>query len=127
MAKLPPTKQAPTKSAPTKAAPVKSAPAAPAVAPGEKYQLSNLRDDVAAKLPLVAKATVEKVILATFEEVSRAFLLGKSVNIKDFGKLEVKHRPARQGRNPSTGETITIAAKSVPKFTFAKKLKDGAK
>jgi len=122
MAKLPPTKQAPTK-----VAPVKSTPAAPVVTPGEKYSLVDLRDNVAAKLPLVAKATVEKVILATFEEMSRAFLSGKAVTIKDFGKLEVKHRPSRQGRNPATGDTITIPAKTVPKFTFAKKLKDGAK
>lgn len=125
MAKLPPVK----KSAPAKAVPEKAAAVAIAkatLAPA-KYSLVELRDDVAASLPLVAKATIEKVILATFEKMTTAYAAGSAVNIKDFGKLEIKNRPERQGRNPKTGETMTIAAKSVPKFTFAKKLKDAVK
>lgn len=139
--KAPPTKtapvkkSAPTKAPPAKAAPTKSAPskkldgksvdsAAPATA--EKYTIKNLQDDVASKLGLVGRATVDRVVVATFEAVSAAFLSGKAVNIKDFGKIEIKNRPERVGRNPKTGENITIPAKVVPKFTFAKVLKDGA-
>ncbi len=44
--------------------------------------------------------------------------------IPGLGKLKKKHRPARQGRNPATGETIQIAAKTVIKFTVAKAAKD---
>lgn len=124
MAKLPPTKKtAPTKSAPTKTV-TAVAPAAPAVA--EKYGHAQLVDDIQAKLPIVSKGTIDRVVLATFAAVSEAFLAGKVVTIKDFGKMQVSHRPERQGRNPATGAALTIAAKTVPKFTFAKKLKDGA-
>lgn len=135
--KAPPTKQAPVKkSAPTKAAPAKTAPAksAPAKAAKaeepavvEKYQIKNLQDDVAAKLPLVGRATVDRTVVAVFEAVSAAYLAGKAVNIKDFGKIEIKHRPERTGRNPKTGDAIVIPAKTVPKFTFAKALKEAAK
>lgn len=133
MAKQPPTKAAPAKktalvkAAPSKSAPVKSAPkadAAPAVA--EKYGHTSLVDDVHSKLPVVSRATIDRVVLSTFEAVSAAFMAGKVVNIKDFGRMEVKHRPERQGRNPATGATLTIAAKTIPKFTFAKKLKEAA-
>jgi DNA-binding protein HU-beta len=127
MATKPPVKKtAPTKSAaPLKAVPTKApAKAAPAATAGEKYSMVNLRDDIAEALPIVGRATIEKVMLATFSAITKAYAAGKVVNIKDFGKLEIKHRPERQGRNPATGEQITIAAKSAPKFTFAKALKD---
>lgn len=93
----------------------------------EKYQIKNLQDDVAAKLPLVGRATVDRTVVAVFEAVSAAYLAGKAVNIKDFGKIEIKHRPERTGRNPKTGDAIVIPAKTVPKFTFAKALKEAAK
>jgi DNA-binding protein HU-beta len=46
------------------------------------------------------------------------------VNITGFGNFTVKHRAERQGRNPATGETITIAAKYYAHFSAAKGLKD---
>jgi DNA-binding protein HU-beta len=126
MATKPPVKKAaPTKNAaPLKAVPTKAPAKAAAPVAGEKYSMVNLRDDIAEALPIVGRATIEKVMLATFAAITKAYAAGKVVNIKDFGKLEIKHRPERQGRNPATGEQITIAAKSAPKFTFAKALKD---
>jgi DNA-binding protein HU-beta len=44
--------------------------------------------------------------------------------IPGLGKLQKKHRDARQGRNPATGETIQIPAKTVIKFRVAKQAKD---
>ena len=41
-----------------------------------------------------------------------------------FGTFEVSERPAREGRNPRTGETMTIAASKAPKFKAGKALKD---
>lgn len=49
---------------------------------------------------------------------------GRKVNITGFGNFTVKHRAQRQGRNPATGETITIAAKYYAHFSPAKGLKD---
>jgi|OpeIllAssembly_1097287.scaffolds.fasta_scaffold00197_8 DNA-binding protein HU-beta len=122
------TKAAPTKTAPVKkSAPKKTATAkAAAPAKAEKYTLKQLGEDLSHKLPLVSRGTIDKVVEATFSQMTSAFLDGKAVIIKDFGKLEVKHRPERQGRNPATGESITIPPKTVPKFTFAKSLKQAA-
>lgn len=49
---------------------------------------------------------------------------GRSVDIQGFGSFSTKHRAARQGRNPATGETIEIAAKHYPDFRAGKGLKD---
>lgn len=49
---------------------------------------------------------------------------GRKVNITGFGSFSTKHRSARQGRNPATGETIQIAAKEYPHFSASKGLKD---
>lgn len=49
---------------------------------------------------------------------------GEKVNITGFGNFATKRRSARQGRNPATGETITIAAKRYAHFSASKGLKD---
>ncbi|HEX6947635.1 MAG TPA: HU family DNA-binding protein [Acidimicrobiia bacterium] len=49
---------------------------------------------------------------------------GRKVNISGFGSFSTKSRSARQGRNPATGETIMIPARTYPAFTPAKGLKD---
>ncbi len=49
---------------------------------------------------------------------------GRKVQIPGFGSFGTKHRAARQGRNPATGATITIAAKKYPYFKPGKGLKD---
>ena len=52
---------------------------------------------------------------------------GDEVSIAGLGIFSTKMRPARQGRNPRTGETIQIQAMRVPKFRAAKGLKDAVK
>lgn len=49
---------------------------------------------------------------------------GHKVAITGFGTFDTKHRSARTGRNPATGETITLAAKTYPTFKAGKGLKD---
>lgn len=49
---------------------------------------------------------------------------GRKVNITGFGSFSLKHRSERQGRNPATGETITIPAKKYPHFSPSKNLKE---
>jgi DNA-binding protein HU-beta len=49
---------------------------------------------------------------------------GRKVQIAGFGTFATKHRSARMGKNPATGEAITIAAKTYPVFKPAKGLKD---
>ena len=52
---------------------------------------------------------------------------GVKVQLIGFGNFEVRERAARQGRNPQTGETISIAASKVPAFKAGKALKDAVK
>lgn len=67
-----------------------------------------------------AKAIVEGV----FGQISQAAQSGAETSIPGFGKFKVRDRPARDGRNPSTGATIKIAASKKLPFTPAKAIKD---
>ncbi len=69
-------------------------------------------------------ADAKKVIAAVFDQIADAAARGEEVSINGFGKFSVKDRPERQGRNPATGEAMTIAASKKVSFTAAKGLKD---
>jgi DNA-binding protein HU-beta len=60
---------------------------------------------------------------ATLEEIAQRLGSGDEVRLTGFGKFAAAHRAAREGRNPSTGESMHIAAKSVPKFSAGAELK----
>lgn len=67
-----------------------------------------------------AKALVETVLSAIVE----AAKAGDEVSLSGFGRFKVSERPARQGRNPATGEQIEIAASKKLAFTPAKPVRD---
>ena len=58
------------------------------------------------------------------EKVAEQLKAGDKVQLVGFGTFEVSERAAREGRNPQTGETMTIAACKAPKFKAGKALKD---
>ncbi len=60
---------------------------------------------------------------ATFDAIAAELSEGGEVAVAGFGKFSVSHRAARQGRNPSTGETININASKAAKFSSASALK----
>ena len=66
----------------------------------------------------------DAVQAATLEQITNALSKGEAVNLVGFGSFSVKFRPARQGRNPKTGEPIQIPASNVPVFKAGKGLKD---
>ena len=67
---------------------------------------------------------VEKIVDTIFEEITRTLVHGGRVELRGFGVFSTKHRDARTGRNPRTGEPIQIAASMQPKFKAGKGLKD---
>lgn len=75
----------------------------------------------------ISKKDVEKVINAFTNVVADALVDGDKVQLVGFGTFEVVERAERQGRNPSTGEAMTIAASKSPKFKAGKALKDAVK
>ena len=72
----------------------------------------------------IAKKDVDAVINATIKAITDALKEGDKVAIIGFGTFEVKESSEREGRNPKTGETITIAAAKKPVFSASKVLKD---
>jgi DNA-binding protein HU-beta len=72
----------------------------------------------------IAKKDVDAVVNATIKAITDALKEGDKVAIIGFGNFEVKATSEREGRNPKTGETITIAASKKPVFTASKVLKD---
>ncbi|MBQ6679066.1 MAG: HU family DNA-binding protein [Lachnospiraceae bacterium] len=78
---------------------------------------------VATKADL-SKKDAEKAIDAFVAAVTAGLKKGEKIQLVGFGTFEVSKRPAREGRNPRTGETIKIAAVKAPKFKPGKALKD---
>jgi DNA-binding protein HU-beta len=72
----------------------------------------------------IDKAAAKRVIDATLKAITDAAKKGDEVSLPGFGKFKVANRPAREGRNPATGATLTIAASKKVSFTPAKALKD---
>ena len=84
---------------------------------------TQLIEAVAAKADL-KKKDAEAAINAVTAAIAEALKAGDKVQLVGFGTFEVKERAAREGRNPKTGEKITIAASKHPAFTAGKALKD---
>ena len=90
---------------------------------------SDMADKLAGKADL-SKAKAAEVIDHIFSTKDGEGIIaveldaGGKVNITGFGNFSTKHRSARQGRNPATGETIMIPAKTYAHFSAAKGLKD---
>jgi DNA-binding protein HU-beta len=72
----------------------------------------------------VSKVVVAAVLDTLNEVVTDCIANGEEVTIPGIGKLSIKDKAARKGRNPSTGEEMDIPAKRVPHFSAAKALKD---
>ena len=72
----------------------------------------------------IYKKDAEKAVKAFTDVVSEELVNGGKIQLVGFGTFEVSERPAREGRNPRTGETMTIAATKTPKFKVGKALKD---
>ncbi len=70
------------------------------------------------------KNKVENFLNAFTEVVTESVSSGDKVQLVGFGTFEKRHREARAGRNPKTGEPIQIAATDVPAFTAGKLFKD---
>ena len=72
----------------------------------------------------VAKEHAKKILDSAFTAITAAASAGDEVSVTGFGRFKVSDRAARQGRNPGTGETITIAASRKLTFSPAKTIRD---
>jgi len=76
-----------------------------------------------AKLDL-SKAAVTTIVDAVLETIETALKKGEEVRLVGFGNFYVSKRAPSKGRNPRTGESISIKASKLPKFRAGKQLKD---
>lgn len=72
----------------------------------------------------ISKKDSEKALKAFIDVVTDELKNGEKIQLVGFGTFEVSERAAREGRNPKTGETMTISASKSPKFKAGKALKD---
>lgn len=72
----------------------------------------------------LSKKDSEKALKAFIDVVTDELKKGEKIQLVGFGTFEVTERAAREGRNPQTGKTMTIAASKAPKFKAGKALKD---
>ena len=84
---------------------------------------SELIQAIAARLQHLPARDVEVVVNTMFDSMTSALQGGDRIEIRGFGSFSVRHRRSRQGRNPKTGESISVPSKRVPFFTVGHELK----
>ena len=72
----------------------------------------------------VSRETASSVVAVALSVIAEALASDETVTIAGFGTFSTRDRPARQGRNPATGESIAIAASRTPAFKAGKRLRD---
>ncbi len=84
---------------------------------------SELIEKIAAANPHLFQRDVELIVNVIFDEIIASLARGERVELRGFGAFSVKQRPARAGRNPRTGEQVTVGEKFVPYFKTGKELR----
>jgi len=85
---------------------------------------SELIQKLAEENPHLFQRDVERIVNTIFEEIIEAMARGDRVELRGFGAFSVKKRDARAGRNPRTGEAVSVDQKHVPFFKTGKLLRD---
>ena len=85
---------------------------------------SELTQRIAEANPHLTHDEAERVVATIFREITEALAEGNRVELRGFGAFSVKDRPPHEGRNPRTGEPVTVDAKRVPFFKTGKQLRE---
>ncbi|GAB4360377.1 MAG: integration host factor subunit beta [Oricola sp.] len=85
---------------------------------------SELVQIIANRNPHLFQRDVENIVNAVFDEITESLAQGNRVELRGFGAFSVKNRPAREGRNPRTGEKVAVEEKWVPFFKTGKELRE---
>ena len=83
----------------------------------------DLIDEVNRKFPHLSRHDSEVIINSIFDSMIDAMGHGERIEIRGFGSFVVKHRRAREGRNPKSGAVVSVAAKRIPFFKVSKELR----
>jgi integration host factor subunit beta len=85
---------------------------------------SELIDIIAKSQEQLPTRDVELAVKSMIEHMSEALSSGDRIEIRGFGSFSLHFRPARIGRNPRTGEAVSLPSKYVPHFKPGKELRD---
>jgi integration host factor subunit beta len=85
---------------------------------------SELVQQISAQNPHLYQRDVENIVNAILGEIVTALASGDRVELRGFGAFSVKNRPARTGRNPRTGEHVSVDKKAVPFFKTGKEMRE---
>ncbi|HHF4051321.1 TPA: integration host factor subunit beta [Haemophilus influenzae] len=84
---------------------------------------SELIEKLLAKQQTLPAKEIENMVKDILEFISQSLENGDRVEIRGFGSFSLHHRQPRLGRNPKTGDSVNLSAKSVPYFKAGKELK----
>ncbi len=79
---------------------------------------------LAERNPHLFQRDIERIVATILDEITAALARGDRVELRGFGAFSVKYRGARIGRNPRTGESVSVAEKVVPYFKTGKNLRE---
>lgn len=85
---------------------------------------SELIEALARQQPHLAVKDVELAVKCIIEQMNHALASGDRIEIRGFGSFSLHHREPRIGRNPKTGESVSLPSKHVPHFKPGKELRD---
>ncbi|MXO91534.1 integration host factor subunit beta [Pontixanthobacter aquaemixtae] len=85
---------------------------------------SELLTALAKDNPDLRAEEVEQVVDIFFDEITKRLAEGGRVELRGFGAFSTRERDARTGRNPRTGETVSVPAKRVPYFKPGKEMRE---
>jgi len=85
---------------------------------------SELIARLAAANPHLYQRDIERIVTTIFDEITEALASGDRVELRGFGAFSVKQRGARVGRNPRTGDSVSVSEKFIPYFKTGKQLRE---
>ena len=85
---------------------------------------SELIQRLAERNPHLYQRDVERIVSTIFDEITAALSRGDRVELRGFGAFSVKRRDARLGRNPRTGDSVSVSEKHIPFFKTGKQLRE---
>ncbi len=85
---------------------------------------SELIDQIMHKQTQLGYRDVELAVKAMLEHMTHTLASGERIEIRGFGSFSLHYRPPRVGRNPKSGEPVSLTAKYVPHFKPGKELRD---
>jgi len=84
---------------------------------------AELIDEISLEYLSLTRTQVETLVNTIFDSIKEVLAGGDKIEIRGFGSFRIRHRETREGRNPKTGEIVTVPPKKVPFFKAGKELR----